>query len=112
MGELNTIGLWSIGIMRFCAVEWSLEFFVVIGYVGKSTAHAKQKGIGKLRRLWAPATTQLHNHTNVIAPLTRGFLHLRNTTIAANVAAFSILEKNVAWACQTLPPASEKSPFR
>jgi hypothetical protein len=56
MRALNTIGLWSIGIMRTGAVEWSLEFFVVIGRVVKGTAQTKQNGFGNLRRLCAPAT--------------------------------------------------------
>jgi hypothetical protein len=76
MRALNTIGLWSIGIMRTGAVEWSLEFFVVIGRVVKGTAQTKQNGFGNLRRLCAPATTEIHNNNNIIAPHTRGFLHL------------------------------------
>ena len=56
--------------------------------IGDRSGHTKQNGLGKLRRLWAPATTKIHNNTNTIAPLTRGFPHLHRRTIAASVAAF------------------------
>jgi hypothetical protein len=46
MRALNTIGLWSIGIMRSGAVEWSSEFLVVIGRVVKGTIHTEQNGFG------------------------------------------------------------------
>ena len=59
-----------------------------------SADQTKQNGLGKLRRLCAPATTKIHNNTNTIAPLTRGFLHLPRRTIAANVAAFEICLKD------------------
>jgi hypothetical protein len=51
-------------------------------HTGKAVTHTKQNGLGKLRRLYAPATTKLHNNTKTIAPITRGFVHLRSQKLS------------------------------
>ena len=60
-----------------------LEFCVVSGDFGKGTIHTKQNGLSKLRWLCAHTIAEIHNNTNKIEHLTRGFLHSYDSTIAA-----------------------------
>jgi len=60
-----------------------LEFCVVSGDFGKGTIHTKQNGLSKLRWLRAHTIAEIHNNTNNIDQITRGFLHSYHRTIAA-----------------------------
>ena len=81
-----------------CRIEWphrALQFtcWSVPGFRVPQEPQAAMSNVGA-SPYPAPATTEIHNNINIIAPPPRGFLHLPRRIIAASVAALGKCSNN------------------